>query len=415
MKALVKKIAPLETILLLAVACYPALALTVKGGMNAAFAVIALASILMLATRHVPIRELFADRTTLWFALAMSSGALAILANQIYYWHFDYHPFDAELRFILAILVFAALRNLGNRIFNMLEYAFPAGVLLFLVFAQIQLPPNGRFRTPFLDSIHLGEISLVLGFLSLFSINWLRRDPFFFLAIKLAGFAAGIYVSIQSGSRGVWLAIPVLTLLWFASMQKRLISIKTMTALIVAVCFLSYSLIDIVRERVDLAFANLASYSDGQVNNGTAARLELWKVAFLLSKENSLIGIETGSLNEKLGALHNEGVINDLVLKEGMAEMHSEIASRMAKYGMFGATSAIIVLLIPGWLFYKSLNSTNQAITGGARMGLLLVSGFFIFGLTVEVFNIKMVAAFYSLTVALLLTGIHSIPQQPTR
>jgi hypothetical protein len=36
-------------------------------------------------------------------------------------------------------------------------------------------------------------------------------------------------------------------------------------------------------------------------------------------------------------------------------------------------------------------------------MGVCLVEGFFIFGLTVEIFNLKVTDAFFSLTVAVLL------------
>jgi hypothetical protein len=38
-------------------------------------------------------------------------------------------------------------------------------------------------------------------------------------------------------------------------------------------------------------------------------------------------------------------------------------------------------------------------------MGLCLTLGFLIFGLTAELFNIKMIASFYGLTVAALLAG----------
>jgi O-antigen ligase len=38
-------------------------------------------------------------------------------------------------------------------------------------------------------------------------------------------------------------------------------------------------------------------------------------------------------------------------------------------------------------------------------MGICLTFGFFVFGLTVETFNLKMTAAFYSLTVAALLAA----------
>lgn len=38
-------------------------------------------------------------------------------------------------------------------------------------------------------------------------------------------------------------------------------------------------------------------------------------------------------------------------------------------------------------------------------MGICLVEGFFIFGLTVEIFNLKMIISFYFLIVAVLLAA----------
>jgi O-antigen ligase len=40
-------------------------------------------------------------------------------------------------------------------------------------------------------------------------------------------------------------------------------------------------------------------------------------------------------------------------------------------------------------------------------MGMCLTLGFFVFGLSVETFNLKMTAAFYSLTVAVLLAATY--------
>jgi O-antigen ligase len=155
-----------------------------------------------------------------------------------------------------------------------------------------------------------------------------------------------------------------------------------------------------VRQRVDLAISSYTAYSDGQIDNGTAARLELWKVSFRLLEESPFVGIKPRSLNSKLTAMKESGAINDLVMNEGMAEMHSEIASRMAKYGALGLLMALAPILVLGWFGCNALNAETHIARGAARMVLCLFICFYIFGLTVEVFNIKMVAAFYGLTIA---------------
>lgn len=394
-----------EALLYLALLAYPALVLTVKGGMNTAFAVIALVSIYLIATSSIPFRVMMADRTTKLFTWAMASGALGIAINQIYYQQFDPHPFDSELRFVLAILIFVALKHSNARFTTVLEYAFPLGVLTALLYTQLNFAGQGRLRTEFLDSIHLGGIAMLLGFLSLYSINWLRKDPVPLLALKLLGFAAGIYMVIQSGTRGAWLALPVLLFLWFATLKNRIISIPKVLVLIIIVCLASYSFIKIVHVRVGAAITQITDYANGKKESPTASRLELWKASFLLFKENPVLGIRPDSINAELTALRDAGAINDTTLYVGKGEMHSEIAARVAKYGLFGLIATLAVVLVPGWLFYRALRSREPAVSGSAKMGLCVVVSFFILGLTVENYNIKMVAAFYSLTVAVMLAA----------
>ena len=46
-------------------------------------------------------------------------------------------------------------------------------------------------------------------------------------------------------------------------------------------------------------------------------------------------------------------------------------------------------------------------------MGMCVTLGFFVFGLTVETFNLKMTAAFYSTTIAVLLAAATATGEHP--
>jgi O-antigen ligase len=56
-------------------------------------------------------------------------------------------------------------------------------------------------------------------------------------------------------------------------------------------------------------------------------------------------------------------------------------------------------------ILWRSLNARDAQTKVAGLMGMALVSGFFIFGLTVEIFNLKMTAAFYALTLAVLMAA----------
>ena len=48
------------------------------------------------------------------------------------------------------------------------------------------------------------------------SINWDRKDGAAVIALKVLSLFAGVWISIQSGSRGGWIAIPVVAVIWAA-------------------------------------------------------------------------------------------------------------------------------------------------------------------------------------------------------
>lgn len=394
-----------ELLLSIGLFTFPIMTLTVKGGANTAFALVALISILIIAKSGFTLRELLSDRQTQLFALAMSAGAVTIAINQLAYLHFDPHPFDSELRFLLAFVIFVALRLLGARVLTLLEYAFPAAALAALTYIEISYTGAGRLRTQFLNPIHVGGIALVLAMLSLYSINWLKKDSAPLQLFKLSGFLAGIYIVIGSGTRGAWIALPILLLIWLTTFKKRLIGVWSAILLMSALLFLAYNTLNVVQYRINWFISNLDGYAGKHVDSGTAARVELWKAALKLAKDNPIVGIEPESINDRLTELHEAGEINSWVLYVGKAEMHSEVAARVARYGLLGVFALLAASLLPGWLFYRELALSDRTANGAARMGLSVVVAFFIFGLTLENYNIKMVAAFYSLTVAILLAA----------
>lgn len=392
-----------ELVACVAVLAYPAITLTVQGGVNVVMAVMFFAAIAMLVSSGKKFNEHFADLDSRLFAMAMMSGAAAILANQLSYMHFDPGPFDSEFRFLLAIFIFVALRQVRQNLAKVLELAIPLGVWVTLLASITWYEQNARIRTDFLDAIHIGEVSMLLGFFSLFMMNGVRKDGWYMLMFKSAAFLVGIYIVVRTGARGVWLAFPLLLMFGYATQSWRPVSIRAALAAIAGLCLAAYLSIGIVQQRVDLTFSSVDSYLSGKVKDGTAARIELWRVALSLLGKHPLTGIEQGSLPEMLQQMHDRGEINNLVLIEGRAEMHSEMAARMAKYGILGLLSAIFILAVPGWMFIRSMKSEDRIARMAARMGLALILSLFIFGLTVEIFNIKMMAAFYALTMAVLM------------
>jgi len=85
--------------------------------------------------------------------------------------------------------------------------------------------------------------------------------------------------------------------------------------------------------------------------------------------------------------------------------VHNGILAKSVGFGIFGLLSIVSVYTVPLFIFLRSTRTSFAQAKTAAFMGICLVTGFIIFGLTVEIFNLKMTAAFYSLTVAVLLAA----------
>lgn len=403
-----------DSLIALLLFSYPILLLTVKGGMNALFFVTAITALFWLYQQR---KQLHLNHTVLAFGLAMSSCIVALFLSQIYHGKFTAQPYDAASKFLLAIPVFIMFRGIRPHTLSWLQYGLPAGVIVTLV-TVLQMKGvyyyPGRASTPFLHPIYFGDLALMLGLLSLFSINWLRQDRGWLITLKVAGFLSGIYISLLSQSRGGWIAIPVLLVIWLALQNKRrqLIRLSYALPLILLGLIGCYLFVDTVHQRIDRIFEDIHAFSNGQSDTSVGQRFQLWKAALYLYSQNPLFGVGPGGFEDAMTALSQSGFITEDAARLGRGEVHNQILASLVALGIPGFLSVLSVYFVPLFLFWKSIDSENSIKQTAGMMGICLTIGFFMFGLTVETFNIKMLAAFYSLTLAILL-AVATQPDKP--
>jgi O-antigen ligase len=257
------------------------------------------------------------------------------------------------------------------------------------------------------NHIHYGDMALMLGFLSLFSINWATRDCAPVLILKICGLLAGLYLSVQSGARGGWAAAPVLMLIWWLSHNPKISRPKLATAIlsILLVASLGYALVGMVQHRLDLIYQDLADFHHGNKDTSIGDRLQLWQAACYLFAEPPVFGVGPDGFAQMMTTLSNSGMLTTEAARFGRGEVHNEILAKAVGLGVFGLLSILSVYAVPLVIFMRSTRSPVAQTRTAAFMGICLVTGFFIFGLTVEIFNLKMTVAFYGLTVAVLLAA----------
>jgi O-antigen ligase len=397
----------INRIVILTLLSYPILLLTVQGGMNGLLFLAFLVSLFYLFRRPKSLANSLWDSYSIAFAFAMASPLFAVFLSEAYHGAFTAPPFDGPSRFLLVIPVFLALRQMEMHIIAYLQYGLPLGALSALFGAMFAWPKWVANNSYFVNSIHFGNLALMLGFLSLFSINWVKRDSIPVLVLKIISSLVGIFVSIQSDARGGWIAFPALFFVWWISHNPKNSWVKHFVALlfILLIALLGYELIGIVQHRMDLIYQNLIEFQHGNKDTSIGIRLQLWHAAWYLFSNNPVFGVGPGGYAQMMTPLSNSGMLTPIAASYGRGEVHNEILAKSSELGIFGFLSLMSIYAIPLTIFIRATRTSTSFKRSAAFMGICLVAGFFIFGLTVEIFNLKMTVSFYSLTMAVLLAA----------
>jgi len=385
---------------------YPALLFLIRGGMNGSLFLLAIISLLLLPTAYRGKNSL--NRSELAFVIAMSSGLMVIFISQLHHQNLNARYFDSAARFLLAVPILLALRHASARTLSVIQYSFPLGAIAALM-AVLLTDSTVRYNasTFFMNHIHLGDMALLLGFLSVFSIDWIEKDRLIVKLLKISGLLAGLTVSVLSSARGGWIAIPVFVAvyIYFQSKGNYLSKIGLAMLLLGAASLFGYFFIEPIHQRLWMIYSDLAVFSSGNVDTSIGVRLQLWKAAFHLIAENPFLGVGADGFGKAMDILSASGFITPIAAELGKGEVHNEILAQTVRFGVLGFISILAIYFVPFALFLRAAKSGTYQQKAAAMMGMCVTLGFFVFGLTVETFDLKMTAAFYSLTVAVLLAA----------
>ena len=388
---------------------YPTLTFAVKGGMNGVFLLMLLLAIAVWAVRPSGMNTVKWQHEWKAYFLAMGAIAAAIFISQIYHQNYDAHPHDAASRYWLAIPVFLLLQRLRLNVFIALQFAFPVAAITGFLLARN--PVDGRSGIGTLDLIHFGNFELILGVLSLFSIDWFGRDRLLLRILKILGFAAGLAASLASGSRGGWLAIPVFIAIFFYFKVTR-VSLKMVAVSLVSAILaitIVYSASSTFHQRVNELANDVATFDQGNRDTSTGIRWQLYKAAVDVFMRHPIFGVGPEGFAAEMKPMVDAGKITPKAAELGRGEVHNDILSRAAGMGLFGLLAILAIYFAPLNLFWRATRSASEKIKRTGILGIAFVSGFFVFGLTVEFLNLTMAAAFYSFTVAVLLAACYNI------
>ena len=391
----------------------PIFLLTVAGWMTRVALVCALLAIYVVYKNKAKDRECALNNKagfyTKLLSITLALPFIAIFLGQSFRGQYEWAYYDSPARFLICIFILLAVTKVGTHVVKWMSYTFPIVTLLAL--ANILVDPNlfwgaARLSTHAVDPLMFGSLSLTFGLLSLISIKLHNNDSKWQIAFKLIGFCAGIYLSIASGSRTGWLAVPIIGLLWiYSGHEKFTLPTKIMTVTtIIALIFSSYFLSSNVHQRINEAQQDILNYQWNSNNpndyNSVGARISFARMAVFLLEQRPLGGWGDGNF---------ESVINDPALNFSRLEtkkvaleagFHNDITANMVRSGVWGLVATVALFLIPAIFFAHNMRSKHKNQRDVAFLALAFLICQFISSLSMEIFNLRYSASFFGLMIA---------------
>jgi O-antigen ligase len=319
--------------------------------------------------------------------------------------------YDSPSRFLIAIAIFLFAIHQNINAAKYLQYTAPLSLIITILqqhfIAQPKLWGSERMATYFADPLVFGYTSLTLGLMSLTSIHLLEKDDIKLVILKLIGFFVGVYLSVESGSRTGWLAIPLV--MYIAVYNRKLLNGKALHFLILVLIGLltigAFSISETVRQRVIMAVNEFINYSWQGMAPETSVgfRMTFLRIATDMFAVSPWAGFgDNGYDLESLPHQIYSYATPESIRLAFNAGFHNEMVSNGVRYGIGGIVSAAMLFIGPMIIFAQQVVNDSIVKRSNALLGLVFTTCFFVSSFSTEVFDLKYMASFYALIVAIL-------------
>ena len=390
----------------------PLFLLTLSGWISGILFISCLLAILVLYAMYQQKLPIFSKQNSwlCYFAITFTLPTLAIFLGQFFRLDFAWRDYDSPARFLLCIPILLVIVQNRFDILKQLTDLLPCA--LFITLISIILNPHAgwveqRISTYFVDPLTFGSLNLTLGLCCLLSIDLYQHDLWRMKIYKTLGFVIGVYLSVLSGSRTGWLALPIVFLLWLNFRMTKYRALPFISVLLLVTA--SYYFSDILHQRLDLAVEEITTYRWNSLNtfNSVGARISFLRMAVFAFLQNPLAGFG----DQGFAALINHPELNRFAPQETQlfalhAGFHNEIATNMVRSGLWGLLSSCSLFIAPAIFFIGKLRCACLQTQKIALLAFGYLLCTFISGMTTEVFNLKFTASFHALMFTCLISSL---------
>lgn len=405
----------------------PSLFYLFKGGGAVALWILILSSLLLLAINPALRRTVgVALREHRRLVVAFVSYTLVCASIDVIHGH-HLGAFERYIMWILALPVLAAFYDAGPR-----EELLGLGAALASTAAAVQAAHAilvlGIFRPSIgmTNPILFGAGNLLIAVLCLALLVHSKHSVRWKLVFAI-GALAGISASLMSGSKGGWVTLPVVLIVFIAMAvrQKGRLQIAALAGIVLVGGVVAAMPGSPVATRLAEAKDELISYAstahlplaERQIGGSVGVRLEQYRLAMALGNEAPWIGISNKDLHQAKQVVAAEKGIAPVATT--FWGFHNEILDHYVHYGITGTLALIAFYVMVARHFAKSYDNipatsaSSPMSVFGAFIPLLL----FEFGLTNPMMlfaDSRYAFAFWITMAALCLHSMRHRPHQAT-
>ena len=294
---------------------------------------------------------------------------LIVISNYIF--HGSIRDIDTASRFVLVIPIYLYLRK-SNVHYKSVEL----GILLACILFGINsiLPRFFDLSQFFQFTKHTGIVSLygaIIGVTSLFLVSKKKSSIYNFIILVCAFF--GIATTLLAGGRGVWISTFLSFIILFFLNPSGWSKLEKVLILYLGIIFslMGYLVPETgVKARLDLAVDQTFEYFDASKSyNSVGARLEMWRSAFYIFKENPIFGVGEGNFKENNLELIEKGLVKSDVAR--FNHPHSEFITTLVEQGLIGLGILLFLFFSPLMKCYEVFKKKD--VNSDSNIPLVLV------------------------------------------
>lgn len=247
-----------------------------------------------------------------------------------------------------------------------------------------------------INSITFGDIQLCMGMMCLAAVLDFKGRQALWPAL---GALAGLAGSVATGTRGGWIAVlfAVGLFIKYGHFLRSRIS-RVLAALLLALLASTYFIEQSgTRERVQQGVHDVTSYFGGGSSfTNVGVRLELWKGGLALAAQHPWRISSTQEIHAELAREVAAGRLQPFVLEA--EHFHNDMVHVLVYGGIPGLLVYLFAMFAPFLFFLRILRtheSASPSVIAPALAGMLLVIGYFSFGLTEVIFWSILSTMFY--------------------